>query len=135
MPDSPLPFGLYEHILSNDLTESLARLSAEDVEIQIQQLKDKEDPSVYEHHLATAITRAFAGVRDSEARLQLANRLINVLASEGRGVDSAVSLPVHLAKHGEVNIELCAVLTPKIQKQNESNEGCLKGLFSLIRKY
>lgn len=88
MPDSPLPFGLYEHILSNDLTESLARLSAEDVEIQIQQLKDKEDPSVYEHHLATAITRAFAGVRDSEARQQLANRLINVLASEGRGVDS-----------------------------------------------
>lgn len=88
MSDSALPFGLYERILSSDLIESLAKLSADETEIQIQHLKDKDDPSVYEHHLARTITRAFAGVRDSEERLQLANRLINVLASEGRGVDS-----------------------------------------------
>jgi superfamily II DNA or RNA helicase/HKD family nuclease len=87
MPDSPIPLGLYEHILSNELMECLSKLPTGQVDVEIQQLRDKDDPTNFEQHLAKVLRRAFSIVRGSEERRHLANRLIEVLESDVHGVD------------------------------------------------
>jgi superfamily II DNA or RNA helicase/HKD family nuclease len=73
--EDPVPIGLHEAVVTNELDNSLARLSS-DVQSDLAQIDKADLPRVLARHVFESAVRAFESADGTEARLELANRVI-----------------------------------------------------------
>jgi superfamily II DNA or RNA helicase/HKD family nuclease len=80
----PLQPGLYESLLTTHLERQLAH--ADDVLADLGDVDPAEQPHVLARHIYEEATRALAGLRDTDSRLNLVNTLLTQLATVDRQV-------------------------------------------------
>ena len=81
--------GLYESLVTRRLSAAIASL--ESVEIETANVDDVDAPHVLTRHITDLLQQKLRSTRDAEQRLELINRLVELLADDDQHIDSPAS--------------------------------------------